>query len=294
MRLEDVQNKINDKYPEEDLVVLNYENMSKPCTIKCNKCGEEYTLKTAQSFFKKDKKRICKKCVPNKIEQIKETREKFKKFIENSRDFVLNQSLDNVHSKDYVSCICAHCRKENKKSMIDYMRGRKCQCQIKCPNIKKTTEEFKAELDGEYILLSEYKGAYEKVLLKHSCGFVYEVTPHNYLTGKRCPKCMKKESKGELAIKHYLEKNNIKFIQEYPVKIEDHLLRFDFYLPELNIYIEFQGIQHFEPVEYFGGEERLTKQQEYDNLKRKYAKDKLISISYEDFDNIENILSKTF
>lgn len=61
-------------------------------------------------------------------------------------------------------------------------------------NIKKTTEQFKKEVHklvgNEYIILGEYKTNSSKILIKHNtCKNTYEVTPGNFLNGKRCPFC---------------------------------------------------------------------------------------------------------
>ena len=127
------------------------------------------------------------------------------------------------------------------------------------------------------------------------CGFEYEKPTKHY----HCPKCQKAKSKGEKEIKQYLITNNINFIQEKQVKIKGHNLRFDFYVPSFNTFIEFQGIQHFEPVEYFGGISRFSKQKIYDNLKKQYCQEqkiKLLEITYLDLDKnlVQQILSSTF
>ena len=60
-------------------------------------------------------------------------------------------------------------------------------------------------------------------------------------------------------------------------------LSFDFYLPELNAVIEYDGEQHFEPIKGRGGEEKFKKIQIYDEIKNKYCKDngiKMIRIPY--------------
>jgi hypothetical protein len=57
------------------------------------------------------------------------------------------------------------------------------------------------------------------------------------------------------------------------------------------IFIEYDGVQHFETVDYYGGELRYNEQVINDTLKNKYTKDKglkLIRIGYKDFNNIEN------
>lgn len=70
---------------------------------------------------------------------------------------------------------------------------------------------------------------------------------------------------------------------------------FDFYLTDLNTMIEFDGIQHFEEVEYFGGYEKLLETRFNDEIKNQYCKNndiKLIRIPYYNYDKIENILEK--
>lgn len=60
-------------------------------------------------------------------------------------------------------------------------------------------------------------------------------------------------------------------------------MRFDFYLPQYNTLIEYDGKQHFEPIEFFGGEEKFNKLQENDKIKNEYCKNNkipLIRISY--------------
>lgn len=47
-----------------------------------------------------------------------------------------------------------------------------------------------------------------------------------------------------------------------------HPQRFDVYVPQLKLAIEYQGAQHYEPIEFFGGEEALRKRQELDRRKR--------------------------
>ena len=109
--------------------------------------------------------------------------------------------------------------------------------------------------------------------------------------------CMK--SHGEYYVSTYLLSNSINF--EKQKKFSDLLgvgggnLSYDFYLPNHNMLIECQGEQHERPIEYFGGEEQFAIQQEHDKRKREYAKDngyRLLEISYKDYNNIDNILTK--
>ena len=65
-------------------------------------------------------------------------------------------------------------------------------------------------------------------------------------------------------------------------------LRFDFYLPEQNTLIEYDGEQHFKPVNYYGGEEGFFYRKKNDKIKNEYCRNnniKLIRIHYALSDN---------
>lgn len=58
-----------------------------------------------------------------------------------------------------------------------------------------------------------------------------------------------------------------------------------FYLPYFNTCIEYNGIQHYEPNDFFGGEESFKKQLIRDKIKKKYCENnniKLIIIRYDE------------
>ena len=72
-------------------------------------------------------------------------------------------------------------------------------------------------------------------------------------------------------------------------------LPFDFYIPDLNITIEYDGRQHYEIIDYFGGLDGFIDTKIRDTIKTIYCKEnniKLIRIPYWDFDKIEKILEK--
>ena len=144
-----------------------------------------------------------------------------------------------------------------------------------------------------YALIEEYKGMHNKVKVRHlECNFIWEITPANLKLGKGCPHCNKKMSKGEQKIRQWLLKNNIEFETQKKVILEGHNLFVDFYLPKKDLYIEYNGKQHYEAIDFFGGEERLEIQKYLDGLKAKYLNNLLV-ISYLDFEKIEEILESS-
>ena len=129
-------------------------------------------------------------------------------------------------------------------------------------------------------------------------------TPHSHLQGSGCPWCS--ESKGEKLLEKILNEKNIKYVKfkEYndciSIKSKTGLtkrcykLKFDFYLPENNTLVEFDGTYHF-------NEKIHRKPQGYinqvlnDREKNGYTKlngIKLIRIGYFDDKKVEEELMK--
>jgi len=151
--------------------------------------------------------------------------------------------------------------------------------------------------------LGEYQGAQKQTLIKHKiCGHEWLITPDNFLRGRRCPVCAK--SKGEQAIKYWLEENNIGFISEYDKFIDllsdkGNPLRFDFIVfkdkgkLKIKMLIEYDGIQHYKWQKGWQTKESFKTLQYHDELKNQYCKNnniKLLRIPYWDYENIEEIL----
>ena len=119
----------------------------------------------------------------------------------------------------------------------------------------------------------------------------FEQRPSVHLNGNGCKKCS--ESKGEKTIREYLENNNLNYKPQHMFDgcKDKYLLKFDFYLPEQNMCIEYNGAQHYIPVKYWGGEETLKKIKRRDKIKKEYCLSnniKLLTIRYNE-DTIEKL-----
>ncbi|WP_210131614.1 hypothetical protein [Staphylococcus sp. GDK8D30P] len=130
------------------------------------------------------------------------------------------------------------------------------------------------------------------------CGNIFQTIPGDFLRGHCCPHC--KQSRGERDIANFLKEHSIEY--EFQKRFKDckdkRALPFDFYIPALNSCIEFDGIQHFEPVDYFGGEKALKEVQRRDGIKTKYCKEKgikLLRIRYDEDveEKLNSILKKS-
>lgn len=225
--------------------------------------------------------------------------------------FVQQMKLINPNIKiigDYINArtkIKCKCKLHNKIWDITpdaLLRGQGCP-DCKLEKLKISNAEFLLRLkenNNNVLPLEEYKGMDVKMKCKClKCGNEWEVEPHSLLAGHRCPNC--NNYKGELKINKYLHKQAI--IHNHQFSYEDCRdripLRFDFYLPDYNCCIEYQGIQHYEPIDFAGkgkqwAEELFKQTRRKDNIKRKYCKThniNLFEIPYWSFDDIDIILS---
>jgi len=136
-------------------------------------------------------------------------------------------------------------------------------------------------------------------LCQCECGNKIIVQSGNLLSGNT-QSCGCITSIGEQLISKYLKDNHICFIAQYSYYNCKNIkpLRFDFYLPNYNCCIEFDGKQHYTPVQFNGTSlEQAQENFEYgkinDDIKNNYCKDNnitLLRIPYWDINNIKNIL----
>lgn len=90
-------------------------------------------------------------------------------------------------------------------------------------------------------------------------------TPHSHLSGKGCPKCHEEKNVNEIKLFNFISNNiKCKVISQYKCNWLNGQ-SIDIFIPDINIGIEYQGIQHFKPVKYFGGNKKF----EYTILKDK-------------------------
>lgn len=124
------------------------------------------------------------------------------------------------------------------------------------------------------------------------CGNIC-VKPKNSVKTGHTQSCGCLVSKGEYKIENILKEFHIKYEQqkEYQDLIgKSRPLRFDFYLPEYNTCIEYQGEQHFVPMRFSHEQEKFEQRIKNDNKKREYCKENnitLIEIPYTDYNKID-------
>ena len=287
---EELNLRLKSLYPNEDLSFELYEGMKSPCIIKCNTCGTLYNNTKADNALKQ-KKCFCRKCCDT--DRWAFQKNSFKIWLENQEDFELIDDLDKIHSsQEHIKCRCTKCGLiQTNKKIYDYYNNKKCFCTTK--SAKKPKEILNEELEQQgYELLEEYQNTDTPTLIRRKmCNHIFKARIAKILKDKYyCPLC--NCSKGEMAIIDFLDKNKIEYIRQFSIFTYKKCF-IDFFLPQQNIFIEYNGEQHYHPIEHFGGVAIFEEQIKRDKSVREYSNInniKLLEISYEDFNNIDGIL----
>lgn len=149
----------------------------------------------------------------------------------------------------------------------------------------------------------DYKNSHKKISIICPEHGEFKQTIYIHTQGSGCPNC--KKSKGELSIRNWLTSKNINFEEQRRFAECRHKreLPFDFYLPEKNLCIEYDGIQHFRPYSWTSKESDVIMNNNFselqlkDSIKTEYCQEnniKLIRIKYTELKKIDRILSKIF
>lgn len=282
---------------EKDGKVYNKKGWERRVEIWCgNSNHKPYDIRFGN--FKNGQR--CRKCTDeeNSI-KFSLDYEYVKNYIETFGHELLSNEYKNYHEEIEILCPIHGIY----KTTFQLFKMSKYKC-YKCANehrgeYNKLTYEYinnYIESFGYKLFTAEYINAKQQLLVQCPCGHKpYNVSFDRFQRGDRCPYC--NQSKGEDRIEEVLRYNNINYLTQY--RFENcklyKPLPFDFYLPQYNVCIEFDGRQHFEIIDYFNGLDGFIDRKIRDTIKNIYCQQnniKLIRIPYWDFDNIEDILNQ--
>ncbi len=244
----------------------------------------------------------CPNC--GRIEQVKKQRKPLEKFLADA--ISLHNDRYDYSKFEYINdstngIIVCKIHGEFEQTPNNHLHGhgcKKCGRVISALKTKKSLEQF--VMDAKSVHGSKYDYSKFEYINDSTKGIIickihgeFLQKTNNHLNGHGCSIC--KESKGESLITLFLKKYEIFYKREYKfVDCKNTLpLPFDFYLPNHNICIEFDGRQHYKAIDYFGGKNSLAKTQENDQIKTQYCLNnniKLIRISYLEIKQINDIL----
>ena len=272
------------------VIIEKYKKANVPVLHKC--LIDEYEWKASPGNILYGKG--CPKCAKN----IKISHDEYVKKVSE-----INQNIEVL--EEYINVntpILHYCKIHDIKwrvCPICILKGTGC---IECGKEKlskkntKTHEQYIKELkeiNPNIIPIEKYINSNTNIL--HKClidDYEWYVSPLHTLSGNGCPQC--NESKGERQIRLWLNKFDIAYEREY--RFDDcrdiKPLPFDFYLPSYNSCIEYQGKQHYHPIDYFGGKKHLEYVQRHDDIKKEYCKNKGISLLHIPYNkNVEEELN---
>lgn len=279
-------------------IIGKYINANTHIAVRCKTCGK---------IFEMSPKVIlrgggCKKCSSKKAaKRLKKSSECFEIELKEKYPSIILKSKYTLMSEN-IAFYCEDCGNTFERKAADiYYNGGCPICNVRNlpQHSPKTLEDFledvkKINPDIEYI--SGYIKASERVNVRcRVCKHCWAPIGTSLTSGSGCPVCNK--SHGERKIESFLKDCRIEY--EPQKKFDDLIgvgggkLSYDFYLPDFNLLIEYQGQFHdgnvkMQPV--FD----LKRQQEHDRRKREYAKThniKLLEIWYYDKKSVESILS---
>lgn len=241
-----------------------YKNNSTKICIICKEHGE-FWQRPANHLKGKN----CPKCTGHFMDKsflLEKAKELYK---DKSGNPLYDYSL--VDYKDSTTHVTIICHKkdpvtgkehgEYSKTPNKHLNGQGCPlCGNESGGLKNrlSNEEFlKKAFTDEYEYLTKYKTAKTKIHIKcKKCGHKFWQEAFSHLSGCGCPTC--NESKLEKEVTKYLNELDIKNEKQKRFKWLGRQ-SLDFYLPDFNIAIECQGIQHFKSKDFFGEDEGLAK-----------------------------------
>lgn len=271
----------------------------------CSKCKSEFKMRGAE----RSKGSNCSYCVGKKVNQTNSLASLNPSLAkewnyEKNGDLTPDSVTCRSNKSAWWKCEKNHTWKTTISHRNDGTACPYCASQLPTPDYNLLAinpmlcEEWDYEKNKK--LPSEYlPNGKSKVHWKCDCGHRWSATIFNRNRGRGCPACA--ESKGEKRIRQWLNDNHIKFESqkkfEHLVGIGGGDLSYDFYLPERNILIEYQG--QFHDGNNGKGNYYMTAtlptRKKHDEIKRNYAEKnyiELLEIWYFNFDNIDKILSE--
>lgn len=285
-----------DKY---DYSLVDYVNSMTKIKIICNTCGLVFEQKPTSHI---NIKQGCLNC--SRAKRIDTKNDFIKKAKKRHGD---RYEYNNVIYKNSKTNIRINCKKHGEFLQTPNMHTRG----EGCPKCAVDTQASKMSLGREVFILKsrkihgekynyslvDYRQNKKHVIIICDTHGEFEQLPCNHMKGFGCYKCG--QSYGEAKISDTLTKWNVNFIKEKTFNgcenpETKYKLRFDFYIPERNLIIEFDGLQHFFAVKHFGGKEGFKQRLQRDRFKNNWCKDNsvnLVRIPYTKFKQIETILS---
>ena len=264
-------------------IIGEYKDTNAPLLVRCCLCGNEWESR-AQRLLRGSGCRVCatKRRTALYPHPKRKTHDEF---VRQMHDVNPNIEIltPYINARSKVGCRCLICRNEWTAKPSNLESGFGCPlCGVASVKSKqlKSIDVFIQQLNDvnpDINLLGEYTGNRENVHVGCKlCRREWNAMPLNLLKkdGKAtgCPYC--KRSHGEKYIESWLVKHGVNYIAQKTFQdlrgVGGCLLSYDFYLPTLNMLIEYQGEFH-DHTAYPVTDDEFARTVEHDRRKQEYA-----------------------
>lgn len=308
-----------------DYYDVDYVNSYTKVKIYCNRCGEIFEKEPRD--FLSGKTKGCQKCSHKELgeklsldqeEWIKRAEEKFGNICDYSETNYIND-----HHK--VTIFCKVHQGYFSQRPSTHLRSKYgcpiCAKKLAAEGFKSNTEEFikrATEVHGglyDYSKVEYVTNQTPVLILDLETSEEFWQTPNSHLSGAGNPN--RYGSNGEFNIQRWLQKNNYDFEREYVLSGEiqgrnSDLVKIDFrlFIDDQEYWIEFNGIQHYEPnIDFYKfithtsdielQQIEYQKQITRDNNVREYCKNNSINLieipyTYDTYEKLDLLLTDIF
>ena len=261
-------------------IIGDYLGANEKTLIKCNNCGHEWY---AIPRSVKSSKHGCPKCGYLKANYEKAFNYFINKY--NSEKYELIE-FESCHKVTVKCKICGAIRTTTADNIYRYgcphcslIKGSQAQRLTKEQFINNSIQVHGTFYDYSKAEVIDYNTKVCIICPKH--GEFWQSPRKHYGDKCGCPKCA--SSHGERLICQILNDLNINYQHQVKIKnpYNDSNFIIDFKIDD--IIIEYNGQQHYTPVEHFGGELRFQQQKQRDEYLKRYCNDynmKLLEIPY--------------
>ena len=278
-----------------------YKGALKKILVQCTECGNQWSVEPHSLLQGKG----CNMCssIRGGMKQRKGHSQFVNELYEKYPMLIVNSEYTTMYNNVNFTCSVCHNTFDRIARDIFYDGGCPiCNVNNLPQRQPKTLEQFLDDLhhiNKDVVYLDGYIKASTKVHVKCKiCEYDWWPVGTSLTSGFGCPIC--NMSHGERKIRDYLCNGNYKYIPQKTfsglVGVGNGELSYDFYLPNYNLLIEYQGEFHDGTAKIQTAIE-LLKQQEHDKRKKEYAQKHnicLLEIWYNDYDNIEQILNNLY
>ncbi len=235
------------------------------------KCNVHQTIWDVRWRTLTKRKSWCRKCF---FDRIRISYDDINNLVISRNGILLSENCSGSLEKFRIRC--SECLYEWETNWTILKMGSWCpKCSKVAPHTIEEIQNLVSEKGGT-LLDTHVNGVRDKIQIKCSCENIFTLDLGNFLRGNWCSKCSEK---------YKTQKELSKIIEDLFPDKKIHTcyrgfdwlryvdkLEIDIWVPEMKLAIEYDGLQHFRPVKYFGAKTDEDAQKAFDIISARDAK----------------------